>query len=159
TPQGFIAVRSVDGATWSKLLFTRTSKRQDAKGDWDELGDVGLAVGGAESGELMSEAMSRNRLMLVTTWGRLKELAFDLGSFKRMHIGGWGIQLSPFEEGHDPIVVLKYDGRPLRQLARNSDQWTSPEQFDPTGKLQERLLKTLDRAKAGDDSFGKLASR
>jgi hypothetical protein len=69
------------------------------------------------------------------------------------------VQLSPFEEGHDPIVVLKYDGRPLRQLARHLDQWTSPEQFDPTGKLQERLLKTLDRAKAGDDLFGKLASR
>ncbi len=159
TPQGFIAVRSVDGATWSKLLFTRTSKRQDAKGDWNELGDVGLAVGDADSGELMSEAMSRNRLMLVTTWGRLKDLAFDLRSFERMHIGGWGIQLSPFEEGHDPIVVLKYDGRPLRQLGREPDQWTAPEQFDPTGKLQERLLKTLDRAKAGDDLFGKLASR
>ncbi len=159
TPQGFIAVRNVDGATWSKLLFTRTSKRQDAKEAWDELGDVGLAVGGAESGELMSEAMSRNRLMLVTTWNRLEELTFDLDSFKRMHIGGWGIQLSPFEEGHDPIVVLKYDGRPLRQLARHPDQWTSPEQFDPTGKLQERLLSTFDRAMAGDDLFGKLASR
>lgn len=159
TPQGFIAVRSADGATWSKLLFTRTSKRQDAKEGWGELGDVGLAVGRAGSGELLSEAMSRNRLMLVTTWTRLEELAFDLDSFKRMHIGGWGVQLSPFREGHDPIVVLKYDGRPLRQLARHPDQWTSPEQFDPTGKLQERLLKTLDRAKAGDDLFGKLASR
>lgn len=159
TPQGFIAVRSMDGATWSKLLFTRTSKRQDAKGVWNELGDVGLAVGDADSGELMSEAMSRNRLMLVTTWGRLKDLAFDLRSFKRMHIGGWGIQLSPFKEGHDPIVVIKYDGRSMRQLAREPDQWTAPEQFDPTGKLQERLLKTLDRAKAGDDLFGKLASR
>lgn len=159
TPQGFIAVRSMDGATWSKLLFTRTSKRQDGKGVWNELGDVGLAVGDADSGELMSEAMSRNRLMLVATWGRLKELAFDLRSFKRMHIGGWGIQLSPFKEGHDPIVVIKYDGRSMRQLAREPDQWTAPEQFDPTGKLQERLLKTLDRAKAGDDLFGKLASR
>lgn len=159
TPQGFITVRSPDGATWSKLLFTRTSKRQDAKGDWDELGDVGLAVGGAESGALMSEAMSRNRLMLVTTWNRLKELEFDLGSFGRMHIGGWGVQLSSFEKGHDPIVVLKYDGRPMRQLAREPDQWTAPEQFDPTGKLQERLLRTLDRAKADDDLFGKLARR
>ncbi|HNB50834.1 MAG TPA: hypothetical protein PK530_02775, partial [Anaerolineales bacterium] len=55
--------------------------------------------------------------------------------------------------------VLKYDGRPLRQLARHPDQWTSPEQFDPTGKLQERLLSTFDRAMAGDDLFGKLASR
>lgn len=159
TPQGFIAVRSADGATWSKLLFTRTSKRQDAKEGWAELGDVGLAVGRAGSGALLSETMSRNRLMLVTTWTRLEELAFDLDSFKRMHIGGWGVQLSPFLEGHDPIVVLKYDSRPLRQLARHPDQWTSPEQFDPTGKLQERLLKTLDRAKAGDDLFGKLASR
>lgn len=160
TPQGFITVRSPVGATWSKLVFTRTSKRQDAKGGWwGELGDVGLAVGSAESGVLMSEAMSRSRLMLVTTWNRLKELEFDLRSFERMHIGGWGVQLSSFEEGHDPIVVLKYDGRPMRELAREPDQWTAPEQFDPTGKLQERLLRTLDRAKADDDLFGKLARR
>lgn len=158
TPQGFVAFRSDDGATWSKILFTRTSKRRGVNNDFADLGDVALSAmpGGVA---LLSGAMSQNRLMLVTTWKTLQQLDFDLGAFKRMHIGGWGIQLSPFSEGDDPIVVIKYDSRPLRELASKREQWTLPEVFDPKGDLEAILSETFKRAKTGDDLFGKLARR
>ncbi|WP_430421379.1 hypothetical protein [Methylibium petroleiphilum] len=158
TPQGFVAFRSADGAAWSKLLFTRTSKRQSANGGFADLGDVELRATPA-SAQLLSDTMSQNRLMLVTTWRTLQRLAFDLEAFKRMHVGGWGIQLSPFADGDDPIVVIKYDSRPLRELAGVREQWAAPDKFDPDGKLGARLRKIFDGAKAGDDPLGKLAHR
>ena len=154
----FEAFRSADGAVWSKLLFTRTSKRQSANGSFADLGDVELRATPA-SVQLLSDTMSQNRLMLVTTWKTLQQLAFDLEAFKRMHVGGWGIQLSPFTDGDDPIVVIKYDSRPLRELAGVREQWAAPDKFDPDGKLGARLRKIFDGAKAGDDPLGKLAQR
>lgn len=158
TPQGYVAFRSDDGVAWSKLLFTRTSKRRGENGGFAELGDVALRATPA-SAALLSDTMSQNRLMLVTTWKTLQQLAFDLDAFKHMHIGGWGIQLSPFAEGDDPIVVIKYDSRPLRELAGMREQWTAPDKFDPGGKLEARLRKMFDSAKTGDDFLGKLARR
>ncbi|WKV98439.1 hypothetical protein PYV50_09545 [Pseudomonas sp. H22_DOA] len=160
TPQGFIAVRSENGTAWSKLQFAKTSKRPDANGVHNELGDVALQVKpGTESVVLLSETMTQNKLMLVTTWRTMEKLGFDLDAFKRMHVGGWGIQLAPITEGDDPIVVIKYDNRPLRQLARERDQWAAPGKFDPDDKLQGRLLPILDSAKANDDLLSKFARR
>ncbi len=158
TPQGFVAFRSDDGAAWSSLLFTRTSKRQGENVGFADLGDVALGAKPA-SAALLSDTMSQNRLMLVTTWKTLQLLDFDLEAFKRMHIGGWGIQLSPFAKGDDPIIVIKYDSRPLRELAGTRDQWAAPDKFDPGGKLEARLRKIFDGAKTSDDLFGKLARR
>lgn len=157
TPQGFIAFRSDDGATWSKLLFTRTSKRGE-NDRFAEPGDVALGTK-PKSAALFSETMSQNRLMLVTTWKTLQQLDFDLDAFTRMHIGGWGIRLSPYAEGDDPIVVIKYDSRPLRELASIREQWVAPDKFDPGVNLEVRLRKIFDSAKTGDDLFGKLARR
>jgi hypothetical protein len=158
TPQGFVAVRSDDGATWSELLFTRTSKRQGESGGPSELSDVALRATAA-SVALLSQTMSQNRLMVVTTWRTLQQLAFDLDAFGRMHIGGWGVRLSPFAEGDDPMVVIKYDSRPLRELVGRRDQWTAADKFDPGGTLQARLQEILAGATADDDLLGKLARR
>lgn len=160
TPQGFIAFRSEDGAVWSKLIFSKTSKRPNANGVYDELGEVALeAEPGTECAALLSETMSQNKLMLVTTWRTLKDLGFKLGAFERMHIGGWGIKLSPAAENDDPIIVIKYDSRPLRQLARERDQWAATGKFDSDNKLQARLLNIFDGVKVGDALLDKLARR
>lgn len=165
TPQGFMASRSGTGGSWTSLQFTRTSKRADDKGVFTELHDVGIEADiGNRSAGLLAQALSHNRLMLVTRWSKLKELGFKLANFEKLHIGGWGVSLLPVakdDDKADPFVVLKFDDRALRNLAEDTNQWTLAQDFcsgDPKA-FQIDLLKLLPGAETTEDLLTPLARR
>lgn len=165
TPQGYMASRSGTSRSWTSLLFTRTSKRADDKGVFTELHSVGIEADiGNRSAGLLAEALSHNRLMLVTRWSKLKELGFKLANFEKLHIGGWGVSLLPVakdDDQADPFVVLKFDDRTLRTLAEDTNQWTLAQEFcsgDPKA-FQAGLLELLPEADTTEDLLRPLARR
>lgn len=166
TPQGYVAERFGASGPWSSLIFTKTSKRaQDDAGKvvFEDLKSVRISVGKAngpenKSIELLAKVLSHNRMMLATRWSKLKQLGFDLDEFNRFHIGGWGIDIGV---SSDPIVVLKYDDRPLRALVADLRQWTLPESFAPgdLAKFQKDLLGRLPEETSADELLKPLTRR
>ncbi len=170
TPQGYAVERSSTTGPWTKLTFTATSRRPELRnGEWEYPGltAVGFAAKDGDSVRLLSDALSHNRLFLVTTWKKLAALGFDLTVFGTMHLGGWAINIQPdqatlgIQPPPDSIIILKYDDRALRDLASDTNRWTLGNEFanGAPSDLQRRLLKLLPPPQSGDELLRPLAKR
>lgn len=168
TPQGYLASRSGTARAWNRIVFTNTSLRQADNGTFPELASVGIsAPEGGPAASHLAFALAQNQMMLVTTWKKLDQLGFSLGDFGRIHVGGWGIRLKASMDAaeaampalppdFDPIVVIKYSGRSIADLAGDESQWVLRDTFsDP--RTRQRLTDIVKGA--GEDLLEPLARR
>ncbi|MGC4243665.1 MAG: hypothetical protein QM686_15585, partial [Herbaspirillum sp.] len=173
TPQGYEVYREGQVRAWSRIVFTMTALRSGDNGVFSELGEVGLsAPPETEAAVHLALALAQNQLMLVTTWRTLKRMKFDMDAFKRIHIGGWGVSLTVDtppaamhdtvapeaepESGLDPLVVIKYADRSIKDLAGDTSQWVAYDKFSGP-EVAERLSRIIEQRT--DDTFSRLGSR
>ncbi len=162
TPQGYLTSRTGSARAWNRIVFTKTSLRQDDAGAFPELDPVGIGISAPEGSEAaghLASVLAQNRLMLVTTWKKLDQLHFDLNHFGRIHVGGWGIRLNPrldpvaekevpaLPAGFDPIVIIKYADRSIADLAGDESQWALRDTFSDPSTRQRFKVAIADSSK------------
>ena len=150
TPQGFAIERDSAGR-WRRVLFANT----------EILGKVvgfGIEDTGATENHL-EVAFGRNRLCLITTVSTLNKLDLKIGS--SLSAGGWTFSnRSPTDEPaatSDPIVIVKYDDRPLSTLLDDPKLWTEPFRFscDPgAGSVPSQIDALRSRIRVARDAIG-----
>jgi hypothetical protein len=162
TQQGYLTSRTGSARAWNRIVFTKTSLRQDDAGAFPELDPVGIGISAPEGSEAaghLASVLAQNRLMLVTTWKKLDQLHFDLNHFGRIHVGGWGIRLNPrldpvaekevpaLPAGFDPIVIIKYADRSIADLAGDESQWALRDTFSDPSTRQRFKVAIADSSK------------
>lgn len=136
TPQGFAVETDANG--WRAVVFARTAPDVAAPAVAFDLRATTTA-GAAR----LEHALSRNRLLLVAP---LAALRGDLVLGVTIHVAGWRLDVSPAAGAApdgEPILLLKYDDRPLRQLVDDPASWTTL--GAPDAKVVERLRGWLAR--------------
>lgn len=142
TPQGYLIARPEAAGPATRVTFGRMADPAGAAVDF-------AFAPRTDAAQLaLAEALSVNRLFLVTRIGNLVTLGFDPASLGKFFMAGWQAALPP-----EAVVILKHDDRPVATLAEAPANWTARETFLPSDDEVQRVQATIRAALADGNAM------